>query len=450
MARMFEVFRSRRMAALFLLGFSSGLPLYLTGSTLQAWMTDAHVSLDDIAAMNVVGLAYTFKFAWAPLLDRFTLPFLGRRRGWLVATQVGLVVAIAAMGLVDPAEHVGLLAALALAVAVLSASQDVVVDAYTVDVCAPHERAAGSSMSVIGYRTAMLITGTLALVMADHLPWRVIYATMAVLMAIGIGGTLFAAEPPAPARRFTLAQSVYEPFTEFWRKLGWRGFALAVAFTLVYKFGDYFAQSLLITFLKNGSGYDFSEVKPEHFADAWSKALVANFVQRGAGFRFTDIAVVYKVLGFAGIYAGAFFAGSLVARFGMRRMLLAFGVVQAMTNLLYAWLATEPRSFAIFSAAVLSDNLAGAMGTAAFVAFLMSLCSPAVSATQFALLTSLSSLGQRVFGPLAAPLVGAAGWTGFFITTSLMAIPGLVLAYVAGHRIEAIASSARSSGSVPS
>jgi PAT family beta-lactamase induction signal transducer AmpG len=378
------IFRSRRMAVLFLFGFSSGLPLYLTGQTLQAWMTSAGVELDKIAAFSLVGLAYTLKFSWAPLLDRFQLPFLGRRRGWVLASQVALVVAIATMGFVDPVSQPGLLAIIAVIVAVLSASQDVVLDAYNADLLSAEQRAAGAAIYVVGYRVAMLVTGTLALFLADFVPWRVIYATVASLMLIGIAGTLLAEEPVAPDRKpSTLFAAVYLPIVELVRRLGVQTVILTLVFVALYKFGDSFAQALLITFFK-----------------------------RGLGLEFREIATIYKILGFTGMFIGGLSAGTLVARFGMRRMLVAFGLLQACTNLLYVWLALVGKNYAIFSAAVLCDNIAGAMGTAAFVAYLMSVCSPGFSATQFALLTSLSSVGQRVFGPFADDVVTRFDWSG--------------------------------------
>ena len=401
------IFRSRRMVVLFVLGFASGLPLYLTGQTLVAWLSRAGMPLAEIAAMSSVGLAYTFKFAWAPLLDRFQLPILGRRRGWMLGFMVALIVAIGGMGLIDPIAQPGLLSIVAVIVAVLSASLDVVLDAYNADLLAPEERAAGVAVYILGYRIAIVVTGTLALVMADFLPWSVVYATMAGLMAIGIVATLVAEEPAAPARpSSSLADAIIRPVLELRRRLGAVTLGLVLAFTMVYKFGDYFAQSLLFAFL-----------------------------QRGPGFDLTEIAVVNQILGIAGIMLGGLAAGSLVARFGLRRMLVSFGLLQAATNLLYALLAVTGKSFVVFGAAVLADNLANTMGTAAFVAVLMSVCTSAVSATQFALLTSLASVGQRVFGPLASDVVAAVDWSGFFVVTSAMAIPGLVLAAIVARRL---------------
>lgn len=405
--RRLAVFRSRRMIALFLLGFGSGLPYYLTANTLQAWLSSVGMELETIATFNAIGLAYTFKFAWAPLFDRFALPLLGRRRGWMLVLQLGLGAAIAAMGTVDPVARPEAIAGLALAVAVLSASQDIVIDAYNADLLAPEERAAGASINIMGYRVGMMLTGGLALVMADHVSWTIVYGAMAALIAVGVVGTLLAEEPVRPAAGpTTLAESVYLPLVELVRRLGAGGVALVLAFTALYKFGDYFAQSLIIAFLKQGAGFDF-----------------------------TEIAAVYKGLGVIGTIAGGLAAGAVVGRFGMKRVLVAFGVVQAVTNLLYAWLAGAGASLPIFVVAVACDMTANAMGTAVFVGFLMSVCSPAVSATQFALLTSLSSIGQRVFGALFAyDVVAAVGWPGFFVATSAMAVPGLALAAVVARR----------------
>jgi PAT family beta-lactamase induction signal transducer AmpG len=395
-----SVFRSRRMVVLFLLGFSSGLPLLLTGQILQAWLTAKGLPLAQIAGMSSVGLAYTFKFAWAPLLDRYRLPWLGRRRGWVLAFQLGLIVAIAALGTLEPRRDLAVVVVVAFCVALLSASQDVVLDAYMTDLLAPHERAAGSSVNIIGYRVATVASSALALVMADHTSWAWIWLAVAGFMVIGIAGTVLADEPAItvqPPR--TLAQAIVLPARDFVQRYR-LGTLVVLAFAAIYRFGDYFAQSLVIAFLK-----------------------------RGVGFNFTEIAAVYKLLGFVSIVVGGVFGGALVARFGMRRMLIAFGLVSATTHLLYVWLAIAGKSMIVFAIAVTCDNTAGAMGASAFVAFLMSVCSPAVSATQFALLTSLASVGQRVFGPFADRVVDALGWAGYFAVCAALALPGLALVW---------------------
>ena len=385
------------MVVLFGLGFSSGLPLTLTGQTLQAWATDAHVDLEEIAALSLVGLAYTLKFAWAPLYDRFALPWLGRRRGWAASLQVLLAIAIAALATCDPREPARL-AATAVVVALLSASQDTVLDAYNADLLSPEQRAAGSAVYVLGYRVAYLGGTMLALVLSDRLAWSAIYGGFAVLMALCILATLAAEEPPAPARPpRSLASAVIEPFTELFGRLGARRTALVLAFAALYEFGYFFAQTLLIPFF------------------------------RAQGFSNTDIAEVYKVVGLAGLAIGGLVAGGLVARYGLRKTLVAFAALAGATHLLYAALAVAGHSWPMFACAVLADSIANAMVIAAFLSVLMAVTSAGVSATQFALLTSLSSVGQRVFGPLAATIVAHAGWPALFATSAACAVPAMLL-----------------------
>ncbi len=388
------------MAVLFGLGFSSGLPLTLTGQTLQAWATDAHVDLKAIAALSLVGLAYTLKFLWAPVFDRYRVPWLGRRRGWALLLQVLLAAAIAALATCDPRDPARL-AATAVVVALLSASQDTVLDAYNADVLAPEQRAAGSAVYVLGYRVAYLGGTMLALVLSDRIAWSVIYGGFAALMVVGILTTLAAEEPPAPARPpRSLANAVVEPFTELARRLGARRTALVLAFAAVYELGYFFAQTLMIPFF------------------------------RAQGFSNTDIAEVYKAVGLAGLAIGGLVAGDLVARFGLRRTLVAFAALAGATHVLYAALAAAGHSWPIFTLAVLGDSIANAMVIAAFLAVLMSVTSAGVSATQLSLLTSLSSVGQRVFGPLAGTLVAHAGWSALFVTSALCAVPAMLLGWL--------------------
>ncbi|HTR54164.1 MAG TPA: MFS transporter [Kofleriaceae bacterium] len=396
----FHVFRSRRIAVLAALGFSSGLPLYLTGQTLQAWMSSRHVDLKRIAAMSAVGLAYSLKFAWAPLLDRYRLPVLGRRRGWMLGLQLALVAAIATMGAIDPVAAPVALAAAAAVVAFLSASQDVVLDAYAADVLAPEQRAAGQAVYVVGYRVGLLVAGSLALVLADHLAWPVIYAVMAAAMVVGVAGTFAAEEPATPEQaRHTLATALVEPFRELAHRLGGGRLARLLAFAALYELGYFFAQAVIIPFLHDGVGFDF-----------------------------TTIGVANKALVFAGTAVGGFASGALVARWGPHRLLVPFGALALATHLLYALLALAGHSLPMLCVAVLADSIANALVMTAFVAVLMGTCSPAFSATQLAILTSLSSVGQRVLGPFAANVQVAVGWAGFFVVTAAMTVPGLVLA----------------------
>jgi len=407
-AELLGVFRGRRIFLLLLLGFSSGLPLALTGATLQAWLTVSGVDLTTIGMFALVGQPYTYKFLWAPLMDRFTIPLLGRRRGWLVVTQLGLLATIAWMGTVVPERSPWLLAGLALVVAFLSASQDIVFDAYRTDVLGAQERGAGAAVSVLGYRIAMLVSGGLALILADAwLGWRGTYWLMAALMLVGVAATWAAEEPSAPPRApHTLEQAVREPLGEYF---GRDGAWILLALIVLYKLGDAFAGSLSTAFLI-----------------------------RGPGFSLTEVGVVNKWLGVIATIAGALAGGALMARLRLYRSLVLFGVLQAVTNLGYMLLALAGKSYVLMIAAVAAENLCGGMGTAAFVALLMAMCERRHSATQYALLSALAALGRVYVGPAAGAMAQRLGWPEFFFATFLIALPGLAMLVWQRRRIEAI------------
>jgi PAT family beta-lactamase induction signal transducer AmpG len=407
-AELLGVFRSRKIFLLLLLGFSSGLPLALTGATLQAWLTVSGVDLTTIGMFALVGQPYTYKFLWAPLMDRFTIPLLGRRRGWLVVTQLGLLATIAWMGTLAPERSPWLLASLALAVAFLSASQDIVFDAYRTDVLGAEERGAGAAVSVLGYRIAMLVSGGLALILADDwLGWTGTYWLMAALMLVGVVAAWAAEEPSAPPRApHSLEQAVREPLAEFF---GRDGAWILLAVIVLYKLGDAFAGSLSTAFLI-----------------------------RGPGFSLTEVGVVNKWLGVLATIAGALAGGALMARLKLYRSLLLFGVLQAVTNLGYMLLALAGKSYALMIAAVAAENLCGGMGTAAFVALLMAMCDRRHSATQYALLSALAALGRVYVGPAAGAMAQSLGWPEFFFITFLIALPGLAMLVWQRRRIEAI------------
>ena len=391
------------MAVLFALGLSSGLPLLLTADTLQAWMTKVHVDLHHIAMLGLVGLAYNLKFAWAPLLDRYALPLLGRRRGWALVFQLGLVVAIASLGQIDPIAEPERLAVLACAVAFLSASQDIVLDAYTNDVLAPHERGAGSAVYVLGYRAGMLIAGMLALVIAKRTSWQTVYVVMAAVIAACTVATLSAEEPaapptPEPPRR--LADAYILPLVELYRRLGGKRFALGLAFAALYELGYFFAKGLMPRFLLRDDG----------------------------GFDLDEVAFASKIVVFLGVAIGGIIGGAAVARVGVRRVLVPFALVAASTHLLYVLLAVIGHSVPMLCAAFLVDSIADAMVSSVFVSVIYTMCVQAFSATQVALLTSLSSVGQRFLAPVSDKIVEAVGWPGYFALAAVLALPGIAVA----------------------
>jgi PAT family beta-lactamase induction signal transducer AmpG len=384
------------MGTMALIGFASGLPLALSGSTLQAWLASVQVDIRTIGLFSLAGLPYVCKFLWAPLLDRFVPPWPGRRRGWMLISQIAVMFAITAMALLSPDVDTTAIAVLACLLALLSATQDIAVDAYRADLLPPKERGLGAAVSVTGYRIAMIVSGAGALLIADTTGWLAAYLAMAVFMGAGLAVSLFGPEPaaPAPLPR-TLDEAVVLPFREF---LGRERALWFLGLIVLYKIGDAFAGSLTTAFLI-----------------------------RGPGFSLTEVGVAYKAIGIAASVAGALAGGALMLRIGLFRALLVFGVLQAVTNLGFMALAWIGRDFAVMTAVVALENLAGGMGTAAFVALLMALCDRRFSATQYALLSALSAVGRVVVGPAAGYAVAAMGWVPFFAATVATALPGLLL-----------------------
>lgn len=393
-----EILRSPRIAAVLLLGFSSGLPLALTGSTLQAWLTVSGADIMTIAWFSWIGIPYLLKFIWSPLMDRYVPPFLGRRRGWMLLTQLALVAGIAGMAISPPNAKLWLLGCLALWVAFASASQDIVIDAYRTDLLPAAERGMGAAVSVLGYRLAMLASGGLALILADRIGWRQTFFVMAALMAVGLATSLVAPEPvlrAAPPR--SLREAVVEPLKDL---LSRPGALQLLALIALYKFGD-----------------------------ALAGTLTTAFLIRGVGFSLTDVGTINKVLGLASLLLGGLVGGLLLVRMSLTRALLLFGALQAISNLSFALLAWAGKSYPLLVFAVGFENLASGMGTAAFVAFAMALCNHSFSATQYALLSALASLGRILFGPVTGALVAAVGWANFFVLTFVAALPGLWLVW---------------------
>ena len=401
-----RIFQQPKSAILLMLGFASGLPLALTSGTLQAWMTVENIDLKTIGFFSLVGQAYVFKFLWSPVMDRYTPPFLGRRRGWLLTTQVLLLASIAAMGFLEPGTQLRWMAALAVVIAFCSASQDIVFDAWKTDVLAAEERGAGAAISVLGYRLGMLVSGGLALWMADRwLGWQGMYWLMAALLIPCIISTLLAPEPtdtiPVPK---TLEQAVAAPLRDFFgRNNAW----LILLLIILYKLGDAFAMSLTTTFLIRGVGFDAGEV-----------------------------GVVNKTLGLLATIVGALYGGVLMQRLTLFRALMIFGILQGVSNAGYWLLSITDKNMISMATAVFFENLCGGMGTSAFVALLMTLCNKSFSATQFALLSALSAVGRVYVGPVAGWFVEAHGWPTFYLFSVVAAVPGLLLLLICRQTLE--------------
>ena len=388
-----------RVVTVLFLGFSSGLPLALSGGTLQAWLTVEDVDIKTIGLFSLVGLPYTLKFLWSPLMDRFVVPIFGRRRGWIALSQLALIGLILGMSVTSPQNGLWFLALLAFCLTFVSASQDVAIDAYRTEVLRERERGMGAAVSVTGYRVAMLVSGALALILSEYLGWRATYMLMALIMSIGVVAVWLGPEPEDPGTPpASMKDAVEGPFKEFFSRTGvWSLLALIV----LYKLGDAFAGSLTTTFLI-----------------------------RGVNFSVGEVGAINKGMGLASTIIGALFGGILMARLRLFKALLIFGILQAVSNLSFMVLALVGKNYPLMIFTIAFENLAGGMGTAAFVAFLMILCNHSYTATQFALLSALASLGRVFVGPLSGVLVDGMGWTVFFFTTFLFALPGLVLLWV--------------------
>ena len=392
-----QTLANRRIGIMLPLGFASGLPLALTAGTLQAWLTVVGLDLKTIGIFTLVGLPYALKFLWAPLMDRVVPPWLGRRRGWMLVMQLGVAIGLAVMAVTGPGDRPEILGMLALVVAFLSASLDIVFDAYRTDVLLRPERGFGAAVWVNGYRCALLMASAGALLLAGHIGWQNTYLLLAGLMATGVVTIVLSPEPSEPcATPASLAEAVGGPLKELFSRPGVLGLLALIVF---YKIGDAVAASLQTAFLIGGLGFSVNEV---------------GYV---------------KGLGLAATLIGALAGGVAMAKFGMVRSLLIFGLLQAVSNLGFMWLAWMGRSYAAFTASILIENVTGGMGTAAFVALIMSLCDHRYTATQFALLSSLEALGRVFSGRPSADLVELVGWTQFFFWSFLIALPGIWLVW---------------------
>ena len=394
-----SVFGQRKMAAVLALGFASGLPLYLTSQTLQAWMTVAGVDLATVGLVSLLGAPYSWKFLWAPVMDRYVPPFLGRRRGWLLITQVLLMLAIAAMSLHDPRRGLQLLAINALVIAFLSATQDIAFDAYRVDVLSEREMGAGASLGVLGYRIALLLTGGAALVMADRMPWPAVYLVMAALMVVGMAAALLAPEPVLHgAPPVSLADAVVRPFLDFFRRTGLGWGVVILVFTIFYQLADRLAANMTTPFL-----------------------LAVGYTQ-------SEVGVVRGGIGLGATIVGVLVGGALIAKLGINRSVWLCAFLQGASNLAYWWVARQDSpERGVMVTAIVIENFAGGLVTAVFVAFMMSLCSKEFSATQYALLSSLMAFARDTLASPAGAIAERTGWETFFLLTLAAGIPAILL-----------------------
>ena len=389
--------RNWRVFSVGLLGFSSGLPLALSNPTLQAWFTTAGLSLRTIGWVTLIGQAYVFKFLWAPLLDRLPLPFLGRRRGWIMLMQLLCGAALISMSFYTPQGAASTIAFFGVLLAFASATQDIAFDAHRTDLLRPEERGWGTALTQGGYRTAMLVSGALALILADHVGWAWTYRLMGALMLVAILVTIASPDAPdeRPARSF--AEAVVQPFADFFQRYG--ALALAwLALMVLYKLCDAFALSLSTTFLL-----------------------------RVPQFSLTQLGAINKTFGLAAGLCGALAGGWVVTRMRLFPALLVLGVLQALVNLGYIWLVHSGPDLLALAIVVGAENFFSGLGSTAFVVLVTALCNVRYSATQYALLSSLSAVGRVFLGPLAAWLVPQVGWSNFFTITALSALPGLLL-----------------------
>ena len=400
-----ESILNRRMFICVLTGLASGMPLYLLVQLVPAWLRSSGVSLADIGLLALVGLPYSWKFLWAPLMDRLTLP-LGRRRGWMLVTQIGLILGIGSLGYVDPVNNMALVAAFASVIAFLSASQDIAIDAYRREILSDEELGLGNAIHVQAYRIAGLVPGSLSLVLADSLPWVWVFWITAAFMAVGLVLSLSVTEPEnlTPKPR-SMSVAFIAPFSEYFARSGWRAAALALFFMVTYKLGDNMATALATPFYLD------------------------------LGFTLTEIGLVAKNAALWSAVAGGLFGGIIMLRLGINRALWIFGAVQLISILGFAMLASSGPKLWLLAAVIAFEYLGVGLGTAAFTAFIARESSRAFAATQFALFTAFAALPRSIANASTGFIVEDIGWVPFFLLCTVLAIPGMVaLAWVAPWR----------------
>ena len=380
------------------IGFSSGLPLYVLLTLVPGWLRSEHVDLKAIGLFTLIQFPYTWKFVWSPLLDRFAFPWMGRRRGWMLITQCALLLAISLLGGLLPATDMRSIVALAALTAFLSASQDIVLDAYRRELLSDAELGLGTAVYVNAYKIAGLIPGSLSLVLADHYPWPIVFIVTALFMLPGIGMTLLVAEPAIPpgAPR-TLRSAVAEPFAEFVSRAGWSQAAAVLAFIFLYKLGDSMATALATPFYLD------------------------------MGFSKSEIGLIAKNAGLWPSVFGGLLGGLWMVKLGINRALWLFGAAQALSILGFALLSQLPADRVALAGVIGFEALGVGLGTAAFTAFIARTTNPRYTATQFALFTSLAAVPRTLINATTGWIVEHIGWLDFYLLCTALALPGMVL-----------------------
>jgi PAT family beta-lactamase induction signal transducer AmpG len=394
-----EALFNRRMLICVFTGFSSGLPLYLLLNLLPAWLRTSGVDLKTIGFFALIQLPYTWKFLWSPLLDRYAMPLLGRRRGWMLVTQLTLLASIPLFGLLNPKVDILAIVVLSTVVAFFSASQDIVLDAFRREILPDAELGLGTSIHVNAYRISSLVPGALALILADRMPWSSVYLITALFMLPGIGLTLAVREPAlVRGRPRTLREAVVEPFHEFITRNGWGAALLVLAFIFLYKLGDSMATALATPFYLD------------------------------MGFTMTDIGVIAKNAGLWASVIGGLLGGLWMVKIGINRGLWLFGVVQLVSILGFAWLAYVNQPDRLLLAFVIAFEALGVgLGTAAFTAYIARTTDPRYTATQYALFTSLAAVPRTVINATTGWIVERLGWFDFYLLCTVLALPGMLL-----------------------
>jgi MFS transporter, PAT family, beta-lactamase induction signal transducer AmpG len=403
--RLRQVLASPKLLAILLLGAASGFPNQITESALQAWLKDAGATNITIGVMSYVALPYLLKFLWAPFIDRYPLPLLGRRRGWMFVMQVALAATIALFALQNPAVSLTPITACAVAIVFFSATQDIAIDAWRTDISLPSERGLAAAATNLGYRTAAWLASACALIVADHFGWRPAFLILAAVMVTFCVASALAPEPPGPHQPRSLRESVTEPLREL---LGTPSALTLLAVVLLFKVGDAFANKLFTPFMMD------------------------------VGFSKTEIGIIVKALFTASSLLGAVLGGVLMVRLGLLRSMLAFGVLQAATNLLYCALALAGKSWPIMVAAVTIEHVAAAMGGIALVALIMALCDVRYSAFQYALLSALALLPRYSLGYPAGWIADQGGWYAYYVMSFMLALPGLAMVWLTRRKIDAL------------